>query len=260
MNKIIVHTIVLIFALATPTFCQLPIVKVNPSETYIELSEIGEIFVRVENISGLRAYSIKLGYDAQKLRCLSVTRATFFSNWNTFFYALIDSNASLLTVDEAILGLGHESGSGDLFKVQFLAIAEGDVNINFVNADLRDTLNNIIPVQTENGVVHIVNPTSVIADAGKYEIYSSIISYPNPFNSLTKIEFTSNRNEDTEFAIYSITGEKVFAFESKAQNSKSISFIWNGKDIEGNTLPSGTYLFVARTQNEFKTFKLVMLK
>ena len=238
---------------------QQAVVKVSPAVTYLELSEVGEIFVRVENISGCRAYSIQLSYDSQKMRCLGITRATFFSSWNTFFFSSVDSNSNLITVDEAILGVGHENGSGDLFKVQFLALAEGDVNINFVNADLRDTLNNVIEVQTENGVVHIVNPTS-IEDLKTDEAINNIIAYPNPFNLSTRIEFTSNSKEETEFAIYSITGEKVFSFESKAQNSKSISFIWNGKDIEGNILPSGTYLFVARTQNEFKVFKLVMLK
>lgn len=259
MNKIIVHTIVLIFALAAPTFCQLPIVKVNPSETYIELSEVGEIFVRVENISGLRAYSIKLGYDAQKLRCLSVTRATFFSNWNTFFFALIDSNASLLTVDEAILGLGHESGSGDLFKVQFLAIAEGDVNINFVSADLRDSLNNLIEVQTESGVIHIVNPTSS-EDFDTDLKTNKITAYPNPFNSSTKIEYISDSNEETTLAIYSITGEKVFSFDGNSQMSNIVSFIWNGNDMDGNTLPSGIYLLSAISKTDVKSFKLIMLK
>ena len=34
-------------------------------------------------------------------------------------------------VDEAILGIGYENGSGDLFKVQFQALAEGDVNHKF---------------------------------------------------------------------------------------------------------------------------------
>ena len=189
-------------------------VKVSPAEMDVELSTVGEIFVRVENISGFRAYSVSLSYDSQKLRCLSITRATFFSNWNTFFFALIDSNSNVLTVDEAILGLGYENGSGDLFKVQFLALAEGDVNINIVNADLRDTLNNIIEVQTENGVIHIVNPTSV-EDIKTDEVINDIIAYPNPFNSSTRIEFTSNSNEETEFAIYSITGEKVFSLDAE---------------------------------------------
>ena len=259
MNKIIFHTFVLIFALANLTFSQLPIVKVNPSETYIELSEVGEIFVRVENISGLRAYSIKLSYDSQKLRCLSVTRETFFSNWNTFFFALVDSNASMINVDEAILGLGHESGSGDLFKVKFLALAQGDVGINFVNADLRDSLNNLIVVEIENGVVHIVNPTSV--EEVKTDGTSfSIMAYPNPFNSSTRIEFNPKIGEEVEFSISSISGERVFSAELQSQGNNHISFIWNGKDMNGKVLPSGIYFINARTKNETKNFKLIMLK
>jgi hypothetical protein len=234
------------------------VVKVSPAEMYIDLFTIGEIFVRVENISGFRAYSISLSYDSQKLRCLSITRATFFSNWNTFFFALIDSNANLLTVDEAILGVGHENGSGDLFKVQFLALAEGDVNINFMNADLRDTLNNLIEVQVENGIVHIINPTSV-EDIKADERVNKITAYPNPFNSSTKIEYVSS-NEATELAIYSITGEKVFSSEANSQRSTSISFVWNGNDMYGNIMPSGIYLLTAKSKNAVNTFKLILLK
>ena len=259
MRKLILNIIVIIVLCSNVSFSQLPMVKVSPAEMDIELFTVGEIFVRVENISGFRAYSISLSYDSQKLRCLSITRATFFSNWNTFFFAMIDSNSNLITVDEAILGVGHENGSGDLFKVQFLALEEGDVNINFVNADLRDTLNNLIEVQTENGVIHIVNPTSV-NDPGENKSYNTLAAYPNPFNSSTRIEFTSNNKEDTEFVIYSITGERVFSLDSKSQSNKNISFTWNGNDMSGNTLPSGIYLLTANTINDFKTFKLILLK
>jgi len=259
MSRLFLRIISFVFLGVTPIFCQLPIVKVNPLETYIELSEVGEIFVRVENISGFRAYSLQLGYDAQKLRCLSITRATFFSNWNTFFYALIDSNASLFTVDEAILGLGYENGSGDLFKVQFLALAEGDVNINFISADLRDTLNNNITLQTENGMVHIVNSTS-LEDTKTDEVLNYITSYPNPFNSSTKIKYISDKDEETELAIFSITGERVFSLSLNSESNNTNSFIWNGRDIEGKILPSGIYLLRAVTKSDVKSFKLIMLK
>ncbi len=189
LKKFIVHIFVLILVCGGAVLSQQPVVKVSPAEMDLELFEVGELFVQVENISGFRAYSISLSYDSQKLRCLGITRSTFFSNWNTFFFTLIDSNSNILTVDEAILGLGYENGSGDLFKVQFQALVEGDVNINIVNADLRDTLNNVIEVQTENGVVHIVDPTFV-EDVKTSEAINNVIAYPNPFNSSTRIEFT----------------------------------------------------------------------
>lgn len=253
------HIVALVVLFSNSGLSQLPVLKVLPAKTYLDLFDTGEIFIQVENISGLRAYSISLNYDSQKLRCLNITWGTFFSNWNTFFFTMIDSNDNEITVDEAILGVGHENGSGDLFKIQFLGLEEGDVNINFLNADLRDTLNNVIQVQTENGVVHIVNPTAVIA-AEKEEFQSHLISYPNPFNSSTRIDFRSNSNEAIDFEIYSITGEQVFCLNSNNRKGNHISFTWNGKDIEGNILPSGIYLLVAKAESYLITLKLILLK
>jgi flagellar hook assembly protein FlgD len=259
LKKNIIHIIALIALLTNVGLSQLPIVKVMPGESYLELYETKEIFVQVENIEGFRAYSISLSYDSQKLRCLSIIKGSFFSNWNTFFFTLIDSNSNTLMADEAILGVGFENGNGDLFKVQLLALEEGDVIINIVNAELRDTLNNYIQNQTENGVIHIINPNSV-EENNDDEPVTSIAAYPNPFNSSTRIEFISTVSEETEFSIYSIIGERVFYIEPQSLNNNYYSIQWDGQDSEGNFLPSGIYLLTAGSKIYSKTFKLVLLK
>lgn len=258
MKNFILKIIIVTTISSYTIFGQLPLVKVYPSETYLNLFETEEIFVQVNNIYGFRAYSISLSYDSQKLRCLNITRGNFFSGWNTFFFTQIDSNANILTVDEAILGTGYQNGSGDLFKVQMQGLSEGEVNIDIVNSDLRDTLNNSIQVQTEGGIIHILGPTSV-TDA-KNVNKDVLTAHPNPFNSYTRIEFNSNKNLETELAIFSITGEKVFFSKPQLMNSKNYSFIWNGKDTNGNTLPSGIYILTAGLKDERQTFKLIMLK
>ena len=259
MKKKLINSIVLIIVLTNVNFSQQTVVKVLPSETDIELYSTREISVRIDNINLFRAYSINLSYDPQKIKCLSITRSSFFSNWSTFFYQSADSNLSLMVIEEAILGRGYENGSGELFKIQFQALALGDVSINFLKADLRDTLNNPISVQSENGILHIVNPTSV-DDVGEYINNNSIAAFPNPFNSSTTIKFNSDNIEDTEFAIYSITGERVYQLESKPLAGNTISFIWNGEGNNGNLLPSGMYLLLAKNKNTLKTFKIIMLK
>ena len=238
---------------------QQTVVKVSPAEMYLELSDIGEIFVEIENIDDCRAYSIHLTYDAQKVRCLNITEGTFFSNWNTFFFPSIDSISNLIMVDAAILGLGYQNGSGDLFNIQFLGLNEGDVNLNFEVADFRDTLNNVIPVQTEGGVIHIVNPTSIAALQSS-ENDNELRAYPNPFNSSTNIGFNINSLTEYELSIYNISGERVALQTSSHADGRNNTFLWNGKDSKGNNLPSGIYLIVLRTNNSFNTLKLIMLK
>jgi hypothetical protein len=253
------HSILIILFAAGFIFSQQPVLRVSPSEVYINTFSIGEIVIQVDNINAFRAYSIHLSYDSQKLRCLNILRSTFFSNWQTFFYEIIDSNSNLLKIDEAILGTGYENGGGDLLRIQFEALAEGDVFLDFVQADLRDTTNSVIGVQTQNGFIHILDPTSV-NEIGQNLISDDLISYPNPFNSTTRIEYTSIYSMQTEFDIYSITGEKVFSSIAEPQNGNNISFVWNGLNMNGELLPSGMYLLTAKNKNEFKTFKIILLK
>jgi hypothetical protein len=259
LNIIIKHIILFILFAGGFIFSQQPVLRVSPSEVNINTFSIVEIVIQVENMSAFRAYSIHLNYDSQKMRCLSILRSTFFSNWQTFFYEIIDSNSNLLKIDEAILGTGYENGSGDLIKIQFLALAESEISLNFSIADLRDTTNNVIGVQTQNGIVHILDPTSV-NEHGQNSISDHLLSYPNPFNSSTRIDYTSLYNLQTEFDIYSITGEKVYSFIADPQNGSNISFLWNGVNMNGELLPSGIYLLTAKNKNEFKSFKIIMLK
>ncbi len=258
MKKITVNIFIIITFCSFPVLGQLPVVKVTPPEISFNVNETGEINIRAENLSGFRAYSIKLGYDSQKLRCLAITRGDFFYNWNTFFFTKADSNANTIQVDEAILGTGFQNGGGSLFKVKFLGLAEGNLNIDFISADLRDTLNNTIAVQTENGSIQITGPLSV--SERTEENQELLTAYPNPFNSSTKIEFYSNKNEETEFAIYSITGERVFISGEYSLQKNNYSFLWNGKDLRGNNLPSGIYILTAGYKDKRQILKLIMLR
>ncbi|MBK7632742.1 MAG: T9SS type A sorting domain-containing protein [Ignavibacteriales bacterium] len=225
----------------------------------INLFSTSEIIIKVENINAFRAYSIHLGYDSQKLRCLNISRSSFFSNWQTFFYATIDSNSNILKIDEAILGPGYEDGSGDLIKIQFQALEEGDISLNFLTTDLRDTSDNQIPIQSQNGVIHIFGPTFI-----NNEIQNSsdigLQSYPNPFNSSTRIDYTAKYGADTDFYIYSITGEEIFSYRVDANSDRNISFTWHGKSSDGTVLPSGVYLLTVQNKNDFQRIKIILLK
>jgi hypothetical protein len=238
---------------------QQAILKVIPSEININLLSTGEIFIKVENINAFRAYSLHIGYNSQKLRCINISQSTFFSNWQTFFYQTIDSNFNLLKIDEAILGPGYENGSGNLIKIKFQALLEGDINLNFLTTDLRDTSDNQIPVQSYNAVVHIIGPT-FINDETQNSLGKGLQSFPNPFNSSTRIEYIAKYDSETDFDIYSITGERVFSHKIDINSSRNISFIWNGNNNYGRNLPSGIYLLVVKNSNDIQTTKLVLLK
>ncbi len=260
MNIKIITIIILLSVGFEENIGQNATIKIFPAETIIEIYSVKELFVQIDDINSLRAYSIKLSYDSEKLRCTNISKGSFFSNWQTLFYSDIDSSENMIRIDEAILGEGYQNGSGDLVKIEFQGIGAGDVNINFTNSDFRDTLNNVIPVQTEDGIVHIVNPTIVEQDISLQ--YSNTLSiFPNPFNSSTNIEYTSSlKLGQSEINIYSLTGEIVFRYEERSAGSMKTSFTWNGISNFGEILPSGIYIVVLSNEKFYLTSKIILLK
>jgi hypothetical protein len=259
LKQLLINIVLAVSFCSYPILSQQTILKVSPSDMNINLFSEGEFVIKVENINAFRAYSIHLSYNSQKLRCLNISQSTFFSSWQTFFYKMIDSTSNLLKIDEAILGPGYTNGSGDLIRIQYQALAVGDVNLNFVITDLRDTSNIQIPLQIQNGLLHITDPTSAIAKSQDY-LTTGLQSYPNPFNSSTRIEYTAKYDADTDFNIFSITGEEVYANKIFSDHNNNISFTWNGKNKFGSNMPSGIYLLVVKNLDDIQIIKLILLK
>jgi len=88
-------------------------------------------------------------------------------------------------------------------------------------------------------------------------------AYPNPFNSQTTIRISLpqlKNQESPSFKIYNMLGQIVrkFSIEQNPQNQYQI--IWQGKNDTGNEVSSGTYFFVASTQQKQYSLKLLFLK
>ncbi len=69
---------------------------------------------------------------------------------------------------------------------------------------------------------------------------TEISVYPNPFNENTNINLSNVQQGNVQITIYDYSGRLVFA---KQVNAKaSATFIWNGSNSAGSSLPAGMYL------------------
>jgi hypothetical protein len=92
-------------------------------------------------------------------------------------------------------------------------------------------------------------------------------SYPNPFNSSTQIEYhLAESNNVADIAIYDILGKSLRTLPLDSKR-KSGSIIWDGRDRDGNSCPSGLYfarlILLKESQNSINTgnsIKLVLVK
>ena len=88
----------------------------------------------------------------------------------------------------------------------------------------------------------------------------SLRAYPNPFNPSTSIRFEIPEFSVVSIKVFNVLGKEIKLLLEENLPAGEHNFQWNGKDNEGNTLPSGIY-FIQMKANEYQqTIKSVLLK
>ena len=78
-------------------------------------------------------------------------------------------------------------------------------------------------------------------------LLSNVINYPNPFREYTNFGFVTNKsgaNLEVEIKIYDLHGRYIGQIIQDIEASSSTAPIgWNGRDSNGNVVPSGVYTY-----------------
>ena len=88
----------------------------------------------------------------------------------------------------------------------------------------------------------------------------SLSNYPNPFNSMTTIQFSLSLPGNVSLSIYSITGQRVIDLLKKTLPCGNYKIKWNGKDKLGNNISSGIYILQLNNEMYSLSKRLVYLK
>lgn len=91
----------------------------------------------------------------------------------------------------------------------------------------------------------------------------SIISYnfPNPFNSITTINYVLPVDSPVELNIYNVKGDRIYTYTSACQNTGNNSIVWDGRSREGSIQPGGIYFYFLKTENGLsETGRMVFVK
>jgi len=85
-------------------------------------------------------------------------------------------------------------------------------------------------------------------------------SYPNPFNSSTRVKFTLKKLENVEIAVYNLKGRLVKTLISDKLSPGSHQVYWHGENDSGSKISSGLYFIKMKTDNIVLTKKTLLLK
>jgi hypothetical protein len=97
-------------------------------------------------------------------------------------------------------------------------------------------------------------------DNGIPKEYSLGQNYPNPFNLSTVIPFALPRAGFASLKIYNIVGQEVANLVSGNLPAGAFRAIWGGKDINGETVSSGIYLYRLKAGDYVEVRKMLLMK
>lgn len=100
------------------------------------------------------------------------------------------------------------------------------------------------------------------------EYYELKQNYPNPFNPKTSLKYALPEVANIQLKIFDIRGRKVKEWYIPNQQPGWHIIYWYGRDMKGNILPSGVYIYslqadknsAGSTKNYFETKKMLFIK
>jgi flagellar hook assembly protein FlgD len=87
-------------------------------------------------------------------------------------------------------------------------------------------------------------------------------AYPNPFNPSTTISISVDKDirQRVMLNIYSIRGRLVDQQPLMLNGPGTYELLWNASDMNGNILPSGTYIYMVSYDNNYSKGKMTLIK
>ena len=110
-----------------------------------------------------------------------------------------------------------------------------------------------------DGVVKYHGPREVMVSSAP-TTYSLDQNYPNPFNPSTTVKFGLKDDGHVQLNIYNIRGQLVRQLMNTSKPAGSYTLEWDGRDRNGNILPSGTYLYSIKVNDFTYTRKMAFMK
>ena len=174
-------------------------------------------------------------------------------------YTYTDSTVTLSGVG-AYLGLPKVYNGGELGAANAdsaISYRTYDIAFSSGNDTMTVTINigsgiwtyKLVAVQPSTGVISDIVPTE----------FSLANNYPNPFNPTTTISFSIPKQLDVGLNIYNVMGQLVANVAKGRLDAGTHNVQWNGRDHNGNVLPSGLYFYELVGGKQFRKVKKMTL-
>ena len=179
-------------------------------------------------------------------------------------------NGKITIQKDVLLGDMNIDGKLDLIDIEIMVdIVMGSTqpdNYQQIVGDVNS--DGTIDLADVQQLIKIVNPSTVALQKmlGDYEIqdyptkYELKQSYPNPFNSTTRIQFSIPEMTHVNLSIININGQLVKTLVNGQLPTGFHNVLWDGSTNGGNLVSSGSYYYVMKSEKYTSIKSITLLK
>jgi catechol 1,2-dioxygenase len=145
--------------------------------------------------------------------------------------------------------LDEDAGSSDPGAVDRI------IPLNETENGLTGIFNIILDIDPDQKAINTLQPEN-----GNSNYIQNISTFPNPFNSQIKIEFDLTESSHVLVSIYNLNGQWIQTLNDGILIEGKHNFIWDGKLVNGYSVPSGEYFLNIQGLLSHQMKKITFLK
>tara|TARA_B100000686_G_scaffold344238_1_gene426488 strand:- start:519 stop:1961 length:1443 start_codon:yes stop_codon:yes gene_type:complete len=138
-------------------------------------------------------------------------------------------------------------------------VIENNISYQYYNSTLDKYFDLESELGFENDMIigNGIAPYRFVASTNEFIINEINVeaAYPNPFNPITKIDYSINQPTNIKISIFDIMGRLVDIIDDSYKFEGNYSLLWDASNKS-----SGIYYISIQSDNELKTQKVVLLK
>ena len=159
------------------------------------------------------------------------------------------------------VGTAIPSGSGPIFEltIQRKNTFGGQLGMFFGDVTARDENTNEVTVCGSGYAMLSValELTDSFIIPNQYKLYQN---YPNPFNPTTVIQYDIPNLSQVSLTIYDLSGRQINQLVNDTQSPGLKTIVWDGKDVMGNRMGAGVYIYQLKSDNHIESKKMIFIK
>jgi len=213
-----------------------------------------------ENVTNLFGISFEMEYSPISFIDSVKAETESWLGEDIIFYPTIDMNNGKVSFGiSRKAGQGGVRGSGVVaqLRIKLKDISPIETNLTLSNVYANDDQGNQIQFGVESYVITAIDDVDLNSIPSSYSIKQN---YPNPFNPTTNINYQLPKTDHVKLEIFNLQGQKIRTLVNEDKSAGVYNIFWDGKNNNGKSMVSGTYIYRITTSDFHQSKKMILLK